>query len=88
MNVQETEWYQTRPPAVQRRIDEYPPTHLYRMKQSGQFVVLYAYEQQATDRCETCKVRVLRRYNPHTSMERIVFGVPFSDLEDTGEDAR
>lgn len=90
VNVRETDWYKSRPAAVQRRIDEYPPTHLYRMRDTGQLVRLHAYSEGkdgACATCDTCQVVVSRRYNPGVVMERIVFGVQFANLEDTGEEA-
>lgn len=85
MDIQDTEWYQSRPPHVQRRIDDYPPNSLYRNTGAGdQVVVIYSYEEK-DGRCDTCKVQVLRKYNPHIFMERVVFEVPFSNLEQLEE---
>jgi hypothetical protein len=81
MDIQESEWYQSRPPHVQRRIDEYPPNYLYRnVPANNQMVVIYSYEER-DGQCDTCKVQVLRKYNPHIFIERTVFGVPFTSLE-------
>lgn len=85
VNVQETDWYKSRPAAVQQRIDEYPPGRLYRMRSTGHIVTLYSYAESADGTCTTCCVNVLARYNPGLAFERRVFAVSFDDLEDAGE---
>ena len=79
--IRETEWYQTRPPAVQQRIDACPPTQFYRLKTTGQIVPIYSYEVNHQGECNTCKVQVLRQYNPEVVLDRTVFNVPFENLE-------
>jgi hypothetical protein len=83
MDIQETEWYQSRPPLIQRRIDEYPPLHLYRRKSTGHRVIIHGYDEGEDGRCTTCTIRILRLYNPDhiVAMERYVSGIPYEDLE-------
>lgn len=78
--IQASEWYQTRPLAVQKRIDTHPPNKLYRLSTTGQIVPLYSYEVDNQGECNTCKVHVLREHNPEVILERTVFGVPFENL--------
>jgi hypothetical protein len=84
--IQQTEWYRTRPATVQRRIDSHPPTQLYRMRKTGQIVPIYSYAEDHNGECTTCTVLVLEEYNGPLFMERQVFGVAFEDLEPTGRD--
>lgn len=81
VRVQDTDWYKSRPPAVQRRIDEDPPSGLYRLRSTGQIVWLYSYGEGADGQCDTCTVVVSGKYNPGVVVERGVFGVSFADLE-------
>jgi hypothetical protein len=83
MDIEETEWYQTRPPLIQQRIDEYPPLYLYRRKSNGYIVALHAYDEGEDRLCTICTVLVLQMYNPHKNIvtERRVFEIPFDDLE-------
>lgn len=82
---QGTEWYRTRPLAVQKRIDEYPPTWLYRMRSTGQIVYLYSYTEE-DDVCDTCIVDIVPAYNPGMIVARRVFDVSLNDLEKLTED--
>jgi hypothetical protein len=65
--LQQHEWYRSRPEAVQRRIDAYPPIVLYRLKTTNQIVQMYSYEED--------------EHNPQVTQDRIVFGISFDDLE-------
>lgn len=83
MRIQDTKWYNERPPLIQQRIDEYPPQYLYRNRKNNQIVQLYSYDEGHDGSCKTCTVSVLQKNNPHIIlvMERNVFGVPLDDLE-------
>jgi len=81
IDVQATEWYQTRPRCVQARIDTHPPNRLYRMKDTGQIVPIYSYGVHEDGECHSCTVLIFRQYNPATLVERTVFGVDFENLD-------
>lgn len=59
---------------------QYPPG-LYRLKPTGQKVVLICYSEEDDGSCRTCRVSVSPAYNPECLMPREVFGIEFKDLE-------
>ncbi len=78
------EWLATRPAAVKARFREYPPG-LYSLRPHGQRVLLYSYELDLFDRCDTCTVDIHPSLNPGDislliTGPRRVFGIKFEDL--------
>jgi hypothetical protein len=53
------------------------------MRDTGQLVYLYSYEEDEDGECTTCAVIVSPAYNS-VVIGRRVFGVPFEKLEPTG----
>lgn len=84
--VEETrEWLATRPAPVKARFLEYPPG-LYLLRPTGQKVLLYSYELDLFDRCDTCTVDIHPSLNPSRidlviTGPRRVFGIKFADLQ-------
>jgi hypothetical protein len=78
-------WLASRPEGVSAALEKYPPSHLYRMKSTGQKVFLTRYNENKDGSVTTCSVGVTKKFNPETFLEREVFGVELSDLEDLGE---
>jgi hypothetical protein len=81
-------WLKGRPPAVQARAVRYPPGQPYRLRQTGQKVWIYSYTEHPAGVCDTCQVRTSAlgilgaEIDPDgTGPAKLVFGVPFTDLE-------
>lgn len=63
-------------------IKKYPPNNFYKLKTTGQRVVLHSYDEN-----ETVQVHVLAAFNPETMintdlLDRTVFGIKPSNLEE------
>lgn len=71
-------WLAQRPKRVRRMARRFPPNRLYRMKSTGQRVTLLSY----ADDGESARVLVSSQYNFLSTVNREVFGVRFSDLEE------
>lgn len=69
-------WLSDLPPHIQETAKKYPPTRLYRNKETGQRVTIISYENDGT-----CTVFVAAKFNA-CAFERRVFGVPMTDLEE------
>lgn len=70
------EWLEGRPEHIKDMARAYPPWKLYRMKDTGQRVPIYAYHENGT-----VTVMVLAEYN-WCSFERRVFGIDLDNLEE------
>ena len=46
--LMEEDWFQSRPPDIQKMIVKYPPIVLYKFKDSGKVVYLYSYCEDGT----------------------------------------
>lgn len=76
------EWVSNRPPVIQELCAKLPPDRLYRMKSTGQRVVLLSYSEN-----HTVKVGVDPRFNQDHIARAMtppyaVFGIPPDDLEE------
>jgi hypothetical protein len=70
-------WKQTKPAVIQKMVESHPPNRLYRMRSTGQRVVIYSYFEN-----ETVMVEVLAQYNldRFNMIETRVFGILLDDL--------
>ena len=76
-------WVEERPEPVRTMARNYPPNRLYRMKSTGQRVILFSYSEDGT-----VTVDVTGEYNL-VIFDRQVFGVDINNLEECdlpGED--
>lgn len=73
-------WYKRHSLCAQRRIGEYPPDRMYRLKTNGLIVPIHRYVED-NGQCNTCVVKVLRVNNPQYRYKDIALEVAFSDLE-------
>lgn len=76
------EWVASRPPEIQAMIKRLPPDRLYKIKSTGQRVVMNSYAEDGT-----VSVLFLRQFNPGRVllMERTIFGIKPEDLEEIEE---
>lgn len=74
-----SEWVASRPLIVQEMIRKWPPNILFRLKTTGQRVVVIAYNESGT-----VTVDVLEEFNPERpyTTNRRVFGINPHDLEE------
>lgn len=73
-------WFKSRPRAVKDMILKYPPGY-YRLKTTGQKVLLRSYTEKDDGTCTTCTIFALQKDNPWQVFDRHVFGIPLADLE-------
>ena len=75
------EWFDNLPSYVQERVRQYPPDGKYRLKETGQIVSIYSYEDNGVA-SNTCKIIALGKDSGgmHTE-DRLVFGIEYSSLE-------
>lgn len=88
--LQQSEWYLSRPKVIQEAIDKYPPTQLYRFKDSGKQCKLYSYAEPESGKLEDVTVTV-HKTGVGGAMAEMglgvldtftgVFGVSLTDLE-------
>ncbi len=77
--IEQSEWFQTRPPAVQDVIRRYPPTQYYRYTPTDKPCTIYSYEENKDDTI-TVKADMPSSILLPT-LEHRVFGVQLDDLE-------
>ncbi len=72
-------WVATRPEPVRAMCQSHPPDRLYKMKTTGQRVVLVSYYEN-----RTVRVAVMQRFNPELVIIQgfQVFGVSIDNLEE------
>jgi hypothetical protein len=74
-------WYKALSEKVRERVDAYPPTKKYRMKETGRIITLVSYDEELNGECNSATVEVSYDDNPGLLFERRVFGVKFDELE-------
>ena len=81
------EWYNNLPPSVREVVDDYPPIHIYRFKDSKKQFVIESYELDSDIGELTCTVHKIGRGGAMASIgfgfldTNLVFGVKFDDIE-------
>lgn len=70
------EWIESRPLIIQEMAKKVKPSHLYKLKSTGQRVTPYSYSEKGT-----VNVFVSGKYNMVT-FERLVYGINPDDLEE------
>lgn len=87
--IQQSEWYQTRPEVIQKAIIAYPPIQLYKLKSSGKQCLIVAFDEPESGLLEdvTCMVQKTGVGGPMAEMglgvldRNKVFGLKLEDLE-------
>jgi len=87
--IQQSEWYLSRPPVIQQAIDILPPGQLYQFKDSGKQCTIYSYDEPESGLIEDVTVTVnktgiggaLASMGLGALDTNSVFGVKLSDLE-------
>jgi hypothetical protein len=74
-------WVTERPERVRQVAERFTPWTLYRMKSTGQRVVLCSFGESTDDTPVTLTVSVTGKFNA-VAFERNVFGIPPEDLEE------
>ena len=77
-------WLASRPQAVREAIEKYHPTHLFRMKSTGQRVWIESFAENDDGSVTECTVVVSSQFN-RVIFDRRVFGIELADLDDLGE---
>lgn len=87
--LQETDWYKSRPKLIQDAIDKLPPIKLYKFKNSGKQCLVIAFEEPESGNLEDVTVTVEKTGIGGIMHEvglggldrNSVFGVKLEDLE-------
>jgi hypothetical protein len=79
--LKKSKWYKELSDVVRKRVDAYPPTKKYRMKQTGRIVTIVSYDEEKNGGCNSVTVDISHDENNRLLFERQVFGVKFEDLE-------
>lgn len=88
--LQQSDWYLSRPQVIREAIDKYPPIQLYKFKDSGKQCQLYSYSEPESGKLEDVTVTVHKTGigGPLAEMRlgvidtfTGVFGVSLNDLE-------
>lgn len=86
-------WFKSRPENVRKSILRYPPYFIYINKPTGYLCAIYSYTESKDGSCNHCQIivsyeankdniRIKGKVFEHPLTEnRIVFGIPFSDLK-------
>lgn len=74
-------WCATRPDAVRVAAERLRPWRLYRMRSTGQRVVMHCFEEHTDGSAATVKVAWLGRFD-RVAFDQIIFGVDPADLEE------
>jgi hypothetical protein len=80
--LRKSDWYKSLSDAVKKRVDAYPPTKRYKMKETGKIVTIVSYDEEKNGVCNTVTVDISSEDNNFLLFERQVFGVKFEELEE------
>jgi hypothetical protein len=54
--LKKSKWYKELSDVVRKRVDAYPPTKKYRMKQTGRIVTIVSYDEEKNGGCNSVTV--------------------------------
>lgn len=87
--IKQTDWFKSRPLIIQQAVEKFPPTQLYRFKESGKQCMILSFGEPKSGKFEdvTCTVKktgvggVLADMGLTLLDIETVFGVKLDDLE-------
>lgn len=86
-DIRNSDLYRNAPRCAQKRILEYPPDRMYKLRSTGHIVPIHAYVVNHK-KCDTCMVKLLKVNNPGKIIKDMKMTVAFGELEMLPEDLK